>query len=49
MGVGVRLKPELEKLVAEDVQREPYRTANEFVERVCALTEEKKRARLVYE
>jgi Arc/MetJ-type ribon-helix-helix transcriptional regulator len=38
--MDIRLKPELEKLVEEDVQRGPYRTADEFVERAVVLLHE---------
>lgn len=36
----IRLKPELEKLVEQDVQRGPYQTADEFVERAVVLLHE---------
>ncbi len=36
----IHLKPELEKLVEEDVQRGPYQTADEFVERAVVLLNE---------
>ena len=36
----IRLKPELEKLVEQDVRRGPYRSANEFVERAVAMLHE---------
>ena len=35
--MDIRLKPELEKLMEEDVQRGPYQTADEFVERAVIL------------
>lgn len=38
--MNIRLKPELERLVEEDVQRGPYRTADEFVERAVVLLHE---------
>ena len=38
--MNIHLKPELEKLVAQDVQRGPYRTADEFVERAVVLLHE---------
>jgi putative addiction module CopG family antidote len=38
--MNIRLKPELEKLVEEDVQRGPYQTADEFVERAVKLLHE---------
>jgi Arc/MetJ-type ribon-helix-helix transcriptional regulator len=36
----IRPRPELEKLVEEDVQRGPYQTADEFVERAVVLLHE---------
>ncbi|MGH9741667.1 MAG: hypothetical protein ACRD51_04875 [Candidatus Acidiferrum sp.] len=36
----IRLKPELEKLVEQDVRRGPYQTADEFVERAVVLLHE---------
>jgi putative addiction module CopG family antidote len=38
--MNIRLKPELEKLVEQDVQRGPYHTADEFVERAVVLLHE---------
>jgi len=38
--MNIRLRPELEKLVEEDVQRGPYQTADEFVERAVVLLHE---------
>ena len=38
--MDIRLKPELEKLVKEDVRRGPYQTADEFVERAVILLHE---------
>lgn len=38
--MDIRLKPELEKLVEQDVQRGPYQTADEFVERAVVLLHE---------
>ena len=38
--MDIRLKPELEKLVEEDVQRGPYQTADEFVERAVMMLHE---------
>lgn len=38
--MNIRLKPELEKLVEQDVQRGPYQTADEFVERAVVLLHE---------
>jgi putative addiction module CopG family antidote len=36
----IRLRPELEALIREDVERGPYRTVDEFVERAVALLHE---------
>jgi Arc/MetJ-type ribon-helix-helix transcriptional regulator len=36
----IRLKPELEKLAEQDVQRGPCQTADEFVERAVVLLHE---------
>jgi Arc/MetJ-type ribon-helix-helix transcriptional regulator len=36
----IRLKPELEKLVEQDVRRGPYQSANEFVERAVVMLHE---------
>jgi putative addiction module CopG family antidote len=33
----IHLKPELEGLIEQDVQRGPYRSANEFVERAVEM------------
>ena len=33
----IRLKPELEALIQQDVQRGPYRSADEFVERAVQM------------
>jgi antitoxin ParD1/3/4 len=41
--MNIRLRPELEKLVEEDVQRGPYQTADEFVERAVVLLHEQER------
>lgn len=38
--MNIRLRPELERLVEEDVQRGPYQTADEFVERAVVLLHE---------
>lgn len=38
--MDIRLKPELEKLVEQDVQRGPYQSADEFVERAVVLLHE---------
>ena len=38
--MNIRLKPELEKLVEEDVQRGPHQTADEFVEQAVVLLHE---------
>ena len=38
--MNIRLKPELEKLVEQDVQRGPYQNAAEFVERAVVLLHE---------
>ncbi len=36
----IRLRPELEALIRQDVQRGPYRTIDEFVERAVAMLHE---------
>lgn len=36
----IRLRPELEALIRQDVQRGPYRTVDEFVERSVATLHE---------
>jgi Arc/MetJ-type ribon-helix-helix transcriptional regulator len=38
--MNIRLKPELEKLVEQDVRRGPYQTADEFVERAVVQLHE---------
>ena len=38
--MNIHLRPELEKLVEQDVQRGPYQTADEFVERAVVLLHE---------
>jgi putative addiction module CopG family antidote len=36
----IRLRPEIEALVRQDVERGPYQTVDEFVERAIALLHE---------
>lgn len=36
----IRLRPELEALIREDVQRGPYQTVDEFVEHAVAMLHE---------
>lgn len=36
----IRLRPELEELIRQDVQRGPYQTVDEFVERAVAMLHE---------
>ncbi len=36
----IHLRPELEKLIEQDVQRGPYQTVDEFVERAVSLLHE---------
>jgi putative addiction module CopG family antidote len=36
----IHLRPELEKLIEEDVQRGPYQNMDEFVERAVSLLHE---------
>lgn len=36
----IRLRPELEALIRQDVQRGPYQTVDEFVERAVAMLHE---------
>jgi len=38
--MDIHLKPELEKLVEQDVRRGPYQSADEFVERAVILLHE---------
>jgi putative addiction module CopG family antidote len=38
--MNVRLRPELEALIKQDVQRGPYQSVDEFVERVVAMLHE---------
>lgn len=41
--MNIRLRPELERLVEEDVQRGPYQSADEYVERAVVLLHEQER------
>jgi antitoxin ParD1/3/4 len=36
----IRLRPELEELIKQDVQRGPYETVDEFVEQVVSMLHE---------
>jgi Arc/MetJ-type ribon-helix-helix transcriptional regulator len=36
----IRLRPELEALIRQDIQRGPYQTVDEFVERAVAMLHE---------
>ena len=36
----IRLRPELEALIQKDVERGPYQTVNEFVERAVSMLHE---------
>ena len=38
--MNIRLRPELEKLIEEDVQRGPYQSLDEFIERAVSLLHE---------
>jgi antitoxin ParD1/3/4 len=38
--MNIRLRPEIEKLIEEDVQRGPYQSADEFVERAVSMLHE---------
>jgi putative addiction module CopG family antidote len=38
--MNVRLRPEIEKLIQEDVQRGAYRSVDEYVERAVAMLHE---------
>ena len=38
--MDIRLRPELQKLVQEDVEHGPYQSADEFVERAVVLLHE---------
>jgi len=38
--MNIRLRPELEKLIEEDIQRGPYQSVDEFVERAVSLLHE---------
>jgi putative addiction module CopG family antidote len=40
MVMEIRLKPELEELIKQDVQRGSYRTVDEFVERAVSMLHE---------
>ena len=40
MGMNVRLRPELEALIKQDVQRGAYQSVDEFVERAVAMLHE---------
>lgn len=35
--MNIRLRPEIEKLIKEDVQRGPYQSVDEFVERAVSM------------
>jgi putative addiction module CopG family antidote len=35
--MNIRLRPELEKLIEEDIQRGPYQSVDEFVEKAVSL------------
>ncbi len=35
--MNIRLRPELEKLIEEDIRRGPYQSVDEFVERAVSL------------
>lgn len=35
--MNIRVRPELEKLIEEDVRRGPYQSADEFLERAISL------------
>ena len=39
----IRLEPELEALIQKDVERRPYRSADEFVEQAVQMLHEQKR------
>jgi len=36
----IRLRPELENLIKQDVERGPYQTVDEFVERAVSMLHE---------
>ena len=38
--MNIRLRPEIEKLIEEDIQRGPYQSVNEFVERAVSMLHE---------
>jgi Arc/MetJ-type ribon-helix-helix transcriptional regulator len=38
--MDIRLRPEIEELIKQDVQRGPYQTVNEFVERAVSMLHE---------
>ena len=38
--MNIRLRPEIEKLIEEDVQRGPYQSVDEFVEHAVSLLHE---------
>lgn len=40
MGMKIELKPELEALIKQDVERGPYKSVDEFVEQAVALLHE---------
>ena len=40
MGMKIHLRPELEEMIKQDVQRGPYRTVDEFVELAISLLHE---------
>ena len=40
MVMKIRLRPELEQLIKQDVQRGPYQTVDEFVEHAVSLLHE---------
>jgi Arc/MetJ-type ribon-helix-helix transcriptional regulator len=39
----IRLRPETEAMIREDIQRGPYQTADEFVERAVSLLHEQEK------
>ena len=40
MGMKIELKPELEALIKQDVERGPYKSVDEFVEQAVSLLHE---------
>jgi Arc/MetJ-type ribon-helix-helix transcriptional regulator len=38
--MAIRIRPELEELIKQDVQRGPYRTVDEFVEHAVSILHE---------